>query len=419
MKCILHIGTEKTATTTLQDWLYDNQAELSKVGIYLSDNLNKTNNRLVPAYFQGHLDDWAKRNGISSEVEKTQYFEGFIERLKIEIQTAKKTHNYFVITSEHLHSRVRKKDEIEQLYIFLSSMFDEVEVVCYFRDQFDVAVSLYSTALRKNRTASVESYVETVSSDNYYYNYLKIADNWAGVFGKTNCNFRIYDRSKFIGNDIRLDFLSVIDGGVDAAKLNMDRVVSNESLSLLQGAAFRAINRNIPYWRNDKLGMNKDNSHAKRMASNAKSLKLGKITSTKSELIRKDFSETNALFFEKYFTAIDKFPITQVESNDFLTYDEASSAVEDALELGLKIDADITYSLTNEQINSLKDIALRIFDHKSSSVEDALALMKIALSYRPHGPLIKNKVEQWSALLESAENERMVRLPTEASQKHP
>ena len=284
-------------------------------------------------------------------------------------------------------------------------MFDKVEVVCYFRDQFDLAVSFYSTALKNSSFTSVENFVEHASLDNYYFNYLKIADNWAGVFGKKNCNFRIYDKSKFIGNDIRLDFLSVIDGGFDTEKLNMDRAASNKSLSLLQGAAFRAINRNIPYWRNDKLGMNKDNGHAKRMVLNAESLKLGKITCTKSELIRKNFSETNALFFEKYFTANDKFPITQVESNGFLTFDDASSAVEDALELGLKINANITYSLTEEQINSLRDIALRIFDHKSNTIKDALALMKIALSHRPHGHLIKNKVEQWSALLESTENE--------------
>ena len=405
MKCILHIGTEKTATTTLQDWLYDNQAELSRLGVYLPDSLGKTNNRLLPVYFQGYLDDWAMRNGIKSDAEKRLYFEGFIEGFKSEIQTAKKTHNYFVITSEHLHSRVRKKDEIEQLYKFLSSMFDEVEVVCYFRDQFDVSVSLYSTALKVSSSASVESFVDQAKPENYYYNYLQIADVWAGVFGKTYCNFRIYDRARFIGNDIRLDFLSVIDSGIDAAKLNMDKVASNESLSLLQAAAFRAINRNIPYWRNDKLGMNKDNGHAKNMLLNVESLKLGKVTSSESELIRKRFSETNTLFFEKYFTANDKFPITQVESNGFLPFDDASSAVEDLVECALKINAKITYSLSEEQINSLIDIALRIFDQKSNSIEDALALMNIALSFRPHGPLIKNKVAQWSALLEPKENE--------------
>lgn len=405
MKCILHIGTEKTGTTILQDWLYDNQAEFSKVGVYLSDNLGKTNNRLVPAYYLDHLDDWATHNRISNDAEKRQYFEGFTERLTNEILTAKETHNYFIITSEHLHSRIRKKEEIERLYSYLISVFDEIELVCYFRDQFDLAVSLYSTALKVNSLASVEQFIENASPENYYYNYLQIAENWAGVFGNTNCNFRIYDRSKFIDNDIRLDFLSVVDGGIDAAKLNMNRASSNESLSLLQGAAFRAINRNIPYWGTDNLGMNRDNDRAKNMAVNVGSLKLGKITSAKSELIKDKFAETNTLFFEKYFTAQDKFPISQVDSNGIMTFDEARSAVEDTLELGLKIDANITYSLTEEQMNSLRDIALRIFDHKSDSIEDALALMKIALSHRPNGPLIKNKVEQWSAILKSSENE--------------
>lgn len=405
MKCILHIGTEKTGTTILQDWLYDNQAELSKVGVCLSDNLGKTNNRLVPAYFLGHLDDWAMHNGISSDAEKRQYFKGFSERLTNEILTAKETHNYFIITSEHLHSRIRNKEEIEQLYIFLISVFDEIEVVCYFRDQFDLAVSLYSTALKIDSLASVEQFIENASPEDYYYNYLQIADNWAGVFGNSNCNFRIYDRSKFIDNDIRLDFLSVVDDRIDAAKLNMNRSSGNESLSLLQGAAFRAINRNFPYWGTDNLAMNRDNERAKNMAVNVGSLKLGKITSAKSELIKYKFAETNTLFFEKYFTAQDKFPISQVDNNGIMTFDEARSAVEDALELGLKIDANITYSLTEEQMNSLRDIALRIFDHKSDSIEDALALMKIALSHRPNGPLIKNKVEQWSAILKSSENE--------------
>lgn len=406
MKCILHIGTAKTGTTILQDWLYDNQAGLSKVGVYLSDNLGKTNNRLVPAFYQGHLDEWAMKKGISSDAEKTQYFEGFTERLTNEIITAKETHNFFIITSEHLHSRVRKKEEIERLYIFLMSVFDEVEVLCYFRNQFDAAVSRYSTALKSNNFASVEQFVENAIPEKYFYNYLQSADNWAGVFGNGNCNFRIYDRSKFIGNDIRLDFLSVIDGGIDATKLNMNRASSNESLSLLQAAAFRAINRNIPFWRTDNLGMNRDNSRVKNMAVNIESLKLGKLVSTKSELIRNKFAEKNALFFDKYFTAQDKFPISQVDSDGSMTCDDACSAVEDALDLGLKINANITYSLTEEQINSLRDIALRIFDNKSNSTEDALALMKIALSHRPHGPLIKNKVEQWSTMLKPSENAR-------------
>ena len=404
MKCILHIGTEKTATTTLQYWLYDNRLQLSKVGLYLSDNLGKPNNRKIPAYFQDHFDDYAMRNGYSSNAEKALYFKGFIERLKSEIEGAEKTQNYFVISSEFLHSRVRKVDEIERLHDFLSSVFDELEVVCYFRDQFDVVISLYSTALRGNSQASVESFVEQAKPENYYFNYLQIADNWAGVFGPSNCNFRIYDRSKFTGGDIRLDFLSVVDKGIDTATLNMDTSQRNESLTALQGAAFRALNRNTPYWRNDKHRANQDNLNAKKMIAELDSLKLGRITSTKGDLVKSRFAKLNSLFFEKYFTVNDSFPMTQFESSDFLTLDDACSAVEDAFECGLKIGARTAPSLAEEHIDSVRDIALRIFEHRPHSVEDALSLMQIALSHRPNGPLIKTKVEQWSALLPQTED---------------
>lgn len=74
MKCILHIGTAKTGTTLLQNWIYDNKVEFSKSGIYISENLGKTNNRLIPAYFSSQLDDWAKRNSIKTLGEKKSIF---------------------------------------------------------------------------------------------------------------------------------------------------------------------------------------------------------------------------------------------------------------------------------------------------------------------------------------------------------
>ena len=57
MKCLLHIGREKTATTLLQDWLYVNQEVYSRHKVYLSEMLENTNNLAFPSYFQNHLDD--------------------------------------------------------------------------------------------------------------------------------------------------------------------------------------------------------------------------------------------------------------------------------------------------------------------------------------------------------------------------
>jgi hypothetical protein len=62
-------------------------------------------------------------------------------------------------------------------------------------------------------------------------------------------------------------------------------------------------------------------------------------------------------------------------------------------------------SLDQSSVNEVRDAALRLFDKDPGAIEDALALMKIAHKHRPNGPLIKGKVEQWSALLDSSENE--------------
>ena len=80
MQCILHIGTEKTGTTLIQNWLYANQEALSEQGVFLSEQLGKTNNRLISAYFQPELDDWAKRNHIQNQAQKDAFFEGFETR---------------------------------------------------------------------------------------------------------------------------------------------------------------------------------------------------------------------------------------------------------------------------------------------------------------------------------------------------
>lgn len=401
MKCLLHIGTEKTGTTLLQDWLYDNQEHLSTLGVYLSDNLGKTNNRLLVAYFQSYLDDWAKRNGIGDEIEKERYFDGFLDKLRSEIALASVTHDIFIITSEHFHSRFRQRNDIERLWSFLMTVFDEVEVVCYFRDQFDVAVSLYSTQLTTSTCEDIEAVVEQAKPENYYYNYLLIADNWAEVFGRGNCRFRIYDRKRFVGNDIRLDFLNLIREGIDTANFNMERQSSNESLTLLQSVGYKVVNKTIPYWHSDHLGMNLINWRAKVQLSKLDSLKLGKLTSKKQELIRDRFRDSNSALIEKYFDVGDKFPESQTAKASDITTEQALAALEDAFKFDLEFHKSGIgeNSLSDGEIDVLRDVALKLSEANPDMLSDALALMKIALHYRPKGPLIKQKVDEWSAFL--------------------
>ena len=77
MDCVLHIGTEKTATTLLQSWLYSNREALSAQGVFLSSVLKEGNNRKLVSYFQPQTDDWLRRQHIATEADKTAFFDGF------------------------------------------------------------------------------------------------------------------------------------------------------------------------------------------------------------------------------------------------------------------------------------------------------------------------------------------------------
>ena len=61
----------------------------------------------------------------------------------------------------------------------------------------------------------------------------------------------------------------------------------NESLFALQSIAYRYINQIISHWNQNKLGQNLENIHAKNKINKIESLKLIKIYSGQSDIIRK------------------------------------------------------------------------------------------------------------------------------------
>ncbi|MEL6121862.1 MAG: hypothetical protein AAFR49_19585, partial [Pseudomonadota bacterium] len=106
MKCVLHIGTEKTGTTLLQRWLYENEAALSDQGVALSQSMGQPNNRRFVAYAHGGIDDYLKSKSIFTEDERAAFFEGYKAQLAEEFARKSKEHHTFLITSEHFHSRL-------------------------------------------------------------------------------------------------------------------------------------------------------------------------------------------------------------------------------------------------------------------------------------------------------------------------
>lgn len=309
--CILHIGTEKTGTTALQEWLYDNQSELSRRGVYLSKKLGAPNNRLFPVYFSRGLDEWAQVNKVRSAQEKDRFFRNFKADLGEEFRVALQDHEYIVVSSEHLHSRVTTRDEIMSIKTFLDTVFDRTLIVCYFRSQSEMALSLFSTSLKFGHTTSLDTFMEHVRPDTYFYNFESIADNWSGIFGKESCVFRIFDRGMLLHEDVRKDFLNILGLDYDMDELYFADTRANESLSRSMAAVFRVVNIVLPSLPDRQSFPRKAtrlfNKSIKKIFHIFLSKTKRKIEYSNMTEVDARFMESNSRFFEKYFDGVCHF----------------------------------------------------------------------------------------------------------------
>jgi hypothetical protein len=401
MKCILHIGTEKTGTTLIQNWLYQNAQILSGCGIYLSRQLGGPNNLLLPQYFTSNINNaWARANKITSIEEKRTFFKFFSKELSSEIERAEKTHEWFLITAEHFHSQLKSCKEIEGLYAFLKERFSEVQVCCYFRNQSDLVVSLYSTALRGAYAGSLDDFIDGANPGKYYFNYFEVADNWSNVFGRENCKFSIYDRSRFLGGDIRLDFFRNIDLEVKLEDFDFGGASANESLFRLQAIAFRMINQKLPLFRSNNNGVCHANKKLKRAILQIPSLAVGRLFTTRRREIEELFSESNEFFFNKYFGVDNQFISGGAVGGEEVELRCCVKSCEPIVAELLGSMLDVFESKFNpEDADVLRDASLKLARAGSNNLQDSLKLMRLARNLRPEGPLINNKIEEWERIL--------------------
>jgi hypothetical protein len=348
VNCILHIGTTKTGTTALQNFFYTNQSQLSEQRVFLSDMLDKPNNKLFTEYFIKNQrfknNRWAVANNISNPEEKHAFFKNFEERLSHEINQAAIKHDIFIVTSEGLSLRITRSDEIVEIKNFLTQRFGQVTIVGYFREQSDRAISRYLQKMKgRHLQMPLDKFLDKKAvPEDYTYNYKAIADDWAEAFGKENCKFRIYDREYFPKKDIRLDFLNILGIPIDRSKLDFSITKKNQRLSRLQTAAFIKVNTLVPYSHDLKSKTGLLNKKLKDAVLSLHSMNFGtNITSKQTEVYRR-FIESNADFFKDYFDGEIGFkePKTTTTEEKVFSLTEVEGLVSDIFEALLPLMAD-------------------------------------------------------------------------------
>lgn len=244
--CIIHIGTEKTGTTFLQNWLYENFKKLQKQGVSLTRTAGSPSNRKLVAFLQENLDDYHKENGISDPLTRDLFFDGFEKQFTREIETLLRRYDTILLTSEHFHSRFRTDTSISKLRELLAPYFTEFRIVCYFREQSQVRTSLYSTTLTVQNTVSLEDFQDDIDPSSDYYNYLTFFQKWERGFGAAALRLRLYRPDAFFGDDLRLDFMQAALPHVKPGKLTFNQTLSNRSVTQSMARLFRTINQTRP-----------------------------------------------------------------------------------------------------------------------------------------------------------------------------
>ncbi|WP_288941540.1 hypothetical protein [uncultured Roseovarius sp.] len=239
MKLLLHIGTGKTGSTSIQGCLQANADRIRAQGVYVPAILGERNHRKLPAIVQ---KDAASKNfmvtqGIKGPGQRQAARDKWKTEFLDDIAAAGARYDRCIITAEHLS--FLDAGEIEDLKALLSGPFQPPRILVYLRDPIDYEVSMYDTALKVGGLRPGPRPPEPGGETDYRM----LLEKWAGVFGVDALDVRIFDRRELLQGDIVADFAQA--AGLDTTGFACPDP-ENPSLDLLGKALLTQVNRKLP-----------------------------------------------------------------------------------------------------------------------------------------------------------------------------
>lgn len=227
---VIHIGAEKTGSTSIQQFLSVNQHELRNLGFYVPTFLGKSNHRLFPflAYSENRHDEFTIRNSYApgSRRRKTASKSSIYNLKKLARRHAGST---WLISSEHIHSRLTTTSEISAFKEVLDQHFSSFFFVFYVRKPIDLAVSLFSTAIKDGHHMD-DLPLPTHPYWGYLCNYKLSLSKWQSIFTNAIFKVRIFDKSQFVSGSLIHDYCSICKIQLNSAMVIPKQF--NQSLSI-------------------------------------------------------------------------------------------------------------------------------------------------------------------------------------------
>lgn len=203
---ILHIGSAKTGTTSIQHFLAHNRQALLERGFVVPTFLGVgPNHRWLPLLAQdgGTVDGFATRQGLHTSPQRLRDRLA-AKRMELEQAAAATADTTWIISSEQLHSRLSTVDLL-RLRRLLEPLFAEIRVVVYVRQPLSTAISAWSTRTRSGRVALG---LEPPQSFAPLCDHAVPLRRWRQVFGRERLQVRRFHPADLRGGSLLDDFSS-------------------------------------------------------------------------------------------------------------------------------------------------------------------------------------------------------------------
>lgn len=204
----LHIGTPKTGTTALQNFLSDNNETLNKYGICYPDFGYRYHNVGIPRNAHFLISPYIDENGTKTHEMPGNDYEPGLNRLAELADTFDK-----IIISDEVIWRAssNRADFWPKLKSDLEKRNLDIKIIVYLRRQDLWASSSWGQKIKSGSVFDFHGYLQSLEERNYPTDYFEYMEKLSAVFGQENLFIRVYEQGQFQGTDHSLisDFLNI------------------------------------------------------------------------------------------------------------------------------------------------------------------------------------------------------------------
>ncbi len=236
---ILHIGTSKTGSTSIQHILDANRKALLADGVcYPQTPGSKSHLLLATAFtsFPNMLKDVNNALWLGQKPETT--IAAHLDALAAEVGALPASVDRVILSCEQFSMYQRTEKEVQLLHDYVHRLADRCTVVVYLRRQDEHFASLYSQFLRLGHLRAPDlNHLHGFHQD---YDYAAFMSRWANVFGKDRVIPRVFERGADKSFDVMEDFAALCR--IDLSRLTAGRdVPRNQSMNAAGQTALRQL----------------------------------------------------------------------------------------------------------------------------------------------------------------------------------